>query len=347
MLIADVLLIILLVFCPIVKYDRGGTNYLSKANILPIKGLSVILVFFSHYQSYVNLNSGFLDQSFMWINMWIGQLCVVMFFFYSGYGIWTSFSKNENYIRTFMRHRFLPVWLSFAICVFLFLIENALIGKQYGLTEILLSFTGWTSIGNSNWYMFVTFVLYISFYMCFKFVQHGDDNQLTKHLIIYTMVSFILVVILYFTKDAWWYNTLLCFPAGMWYALAKNKIDDFALRNKSNYFLMLITSLLLLGAIYLLYRWHGVFFIVFSIQFCFVVCVCTMKLHFRSAPLAFLGKHVFSIYILQRLVFNFGQYCGLNEKPRIYFVVCMIVTIVLAVVFDYIFDKCRCRIMRA
>ena len=30
-------------------------------------------------------------------------------------------------------------------------------------------------------------------------------------------------------KDAWWYNTLLLFPLGMWFGLAKPRIDVFLL----------------------------------------------------------------------------------------------------------------------
>ena len=66
MLIAYLILVALMLFCPLVKY---GVNkeYLDPSNTLAIKGFWVIVVFFSHYSSYVELN-GYINSPFVWIN---------------------------------------------------------------------------------------------------------------------------------------------------------------------------------------------------------------------------------------------------------------------------------------
>lgn len=333
-LIAYLILAALLLFCPLVKCG-ANQNYMAPSNTLAIKGFWVIVVFFSHYSSYVEL-SGKADLPFIWINSEIGQICVVMFLFYSGYGIWHSYQNKANYIKTFLKKRFFPTWVSFAICVLLFLIENMFLGIRYNFVDILFSFTGWNSIGNSNWYMFVTFALYILFFLCFRVF----DNKNKKFgLTVYTALCLGLVAILYFTKESWWYNTLLCFPAGMWYAALKNRIDDLLFKRNKNYVLILILSIVLLAGTYFLQQWHGVFFIIYAICFCIFTVVVTMKLTFNSKPLSFIGKHVFSIYILQRLFFNLGQHYGLNERPYLFFALCLICTIMLAVLYDCVFDK--------
>lgn len=341
MLIAYLILAVLMLFCPLIRYNTNR-EYMNSSNTLAIKGFWVIVVFFSHYASYVKLN-GYLNLPFIWINSQIGQLCVVMFLFYSGYGIWYSYQNKTNYIKSFVKRRFLPVWISFAVCVLFFLIENVLLGIKYNFIEILLSFTGWTSIGNSNWYMFITFALYITFFLCFS-IFHTKNNNLG--LIIYSAICCGLVVILYLTKESWWYNTLLCFPAGMWYAVFKNKIDNFAFKTNKNYTLILLTSLASLAIMYFLQRYHGVFYVIYSIVFCIFTIVVTMKLTFNSRPLSFVGKHVFSIYILQRLFFNLGQHYGLNDMPYLYFALSLIGTIMLAVIYDYVFEKCKYKLLK-
>ena len=338
MLITYLILITLMLFCPALKI---GTNkeYIIPANTLPIKGFWVMVVFFCHYSSYVSLNK-WIDLLFIWVNGQVGQICVVMFLFYSGYGIWCSYQNKADYIKTFINKRFLPVWISFAICILLFLTENAFFGMRYDFTEVLLSFTGWTSIGNSNWYMFVTFILYIGFFLCF--CLFSKKSQYVK-LKIFTFMCLGLIIMLYLTKESWWYNTLLCFPMGMWYSAYKNKIDAFAFESNKNYVFMLLSLIALFLITYLLKRWHGVFFILHAVIFALFTVIATMKLTFRSNPLSFVGKHVFSIYILQRLFFNAGQHYGLNEIPYLFFCLSLIGTILLATLYDYAFEKCKYR----
>lgn len=342
MVIAYLILITLFVSFPLVKV---GTNrdYISQTNTAAIKGLFVIVVFFCHYAGYVEFTNTW-DLAFKWINNKIGQLCVVMFLFYSGYGIWYSYVNKANYINTFMKRRFLPVWLSFAVCVLFFWIENIFLGIKYSFTDILLAFTGWTSIGNSNWYMFVTFALYIVFFLCFRMFSKNSNK--IHGLLLYTILCCVLVIFLFVTKESWWYNTLLCFPAGMWFAVMKSKIDEFAFESNTNYLKLFVASFILLAITCLLQQWHSVFFVPLAIQFSICTVVVTMKFTFNSKPLSFCGQHVFSIYILQRLFFNLGQSSGLNQAPYLFFVLCFIGTILFAVGYDYIFGKCKLKLTR-
>lgn len=221
---------------------------------------------------------------------------------------------------------------------FIIFAENVFLGIRYRSTEVILSFTGWTSIGNSNWYMFVTFVLYIVFY--FSFRVFGKKGKLVA-LTAYTTMCMALVGVLYITKESWWYNTLLCFPTGMWYAVLKKRIDDFVFKNSKNYMLVFALAIASFFITYLLKKWHGVFFVLYAISFSMLTAIITMKLTFNNKFLAFVGEHVFSIYILQRLVFRFFQNVGLDKSPYLFFVISLIFTILLAVVYDNMFLKCK------
>ena len=165
----------LLLFIPFPKFITQDNDlyfqYLSKDAILPIKGFSLGLVFFRHFIIYVTLSNSFLDISFIYIDRLLDQLIVTMFFMYSGYGIYESIKiKGSNYIKNFPKRRFLSTWIKFAILICLFLMFDIMMGHKFDLFTIILSFIGWTSIGNSNWFIFVTFVLYILVYISFFWI---------------------------------------------------------------------------------------------------------------------------------------------------------------------------------
>ena len=135
-------------------------DFLQRDQCDSIKGIFILFVFVRHILQYI-IGSGYdfsamPDQLFLKIDRELDQLIVVMFLFYSGYGIMESiFKKKADYIRSMPLKRILPTILNFDVAVFAFFILNQFIGREMSISEILLSFTGWDSIGNSNWYIFV------------------------------------------------------------------------------------------------------------------------------------------------------------------------------------------------
>ena len=333
-------ILLLLLFLPWPIIARDNHEYLSKEQTSVIKGAFVVVVLLCHFNSYVELSNNLPDRLFLRVTGLIGQLCVVMFLFYSGYGIYSSFCKKADYARTFLKKRFLPVYLSFAFCVGLFAIENAIFGWKYSVRENILAFTGWESIGNSNWFMFETFILYLLFFLCFGVLKKSKYDYLK--LIAFSFFCILFVGILFFTKDGdWWYNTLLCFPLGMWYAKYKEHIDLLVFRSKKNYALALIVLLVAFVGFFLLCRKNNIFYIIYSMIFALLVTCITMKVRFRSRVLAFLGQHVFSIYMLQRLPYRIGEYYGINKFPYVYLLISGIATIVIALIYDRLYGKIK------
>lgn len=247
-------------------------------------------------------------------------------------------AKRGGYIRSFLLHRFLPVWLQFAICVLLFFVVNCITGKlaEYSCQQIMLSFTGWTAIGNSNWFMFVTFALYLAVYCSFRIFPKKSD---TFHLIVLTGFSLALLVILYFSKESYWWNTLLCFPLGMWYSHFQKRIDSFMGVAKRYWAtaLPLFSVFILLWFINIRVRSLGKGYIVLAMLFALCVVSLTMKVKIGNRVLGFFGKHVFSIYILQRIPMMILQ--PFISNIYLYFLVCFAVTVGMAVGFDYLFGK--------
>ena len=285
---------------------------LDKEQTTCINGIFVLFVFLSHFGQY---------EIMPWnkLMLAIGQLMVAPFLFYSGYGIMEQIKRRGDvYIDSMPRKRILKFYIHFCMALCIYLVLLFLLDKDYSLSRILLSFTAFSSIGNSNWYVFAILVMYSIVYISFK--------QFKKH----SIASCVLFTLLYMIVmeeikgQDWWYNIILCFPAGMILSKYKNRVCSII--QKPIFFVFMITLALILYSISLPILAYEVI----AICLCFlIVDVCAYK-EIKHDLFHFLGQYVFEIYILQRVSMNlFERY--LNDW--IYLVVCILVTLILAYYF--------------
>lgn len=169
------LLIALLVVSKL-KYSRHGfyDDYLSFDTTNAVKGIFITLVFIKHVTPYI-INSGYvfddtnIGRLFLFINARVGQWIVAMFLFYSGYGVMESIKKKgRDYVTSIPCKRVLTTLVNFDIAVALFAVIAIVLHKNYSLKEYLLSFTGWETVGNSNWYIFIIMLCYLIAFVSFR-----------------------------------------------------------------------------------------------------------------------------------------------------------------------------------
>lgn len=92
-----------------IKKEDYYRDYIDYDGIQPIKGIFILLVFMSHFVQYVELD-GIWDLPYFQIRRYLGQLIVVPFLFYSGYGIAESIrKKGSGYINRMPVSRILKV----------------------------------------------------------------------------------------------------------------------------------------------------------------------------------------------------------------------------------------------
>lgn len=346
MILIYVLLILLLyIDCkPCLTINSFNDGYLSVDTCAIIKGFFVILVFLRHGIQYITCTKNLLNNLFFIVDSYSGQLIVAMFLFYSGYGIYESFKrKKEQYVKSFFVHRFIPTYCNFFICVFFYFLLSVAINEDYSIKRIILAFIGWDDIGNSNWYMFVTFVLYILFYICFN----NCKSDFIK-ILIFSVLSFVLAVILYFVKPSYWYNTLLCFSLGLWWSYKKESIEKFLFFSKKNYYLAVLISIVCFIFLFFLSINISELYIILSCSFSISVCLFTMKIKINRIGCIFslLGNHVFSIYILQRLFFIIFSRLGMNVYPYVFLSISFLAVITLSLFYDYVFNAVRKKITK-
>lgn len=293
-----------------------------------INGIFVILVFMSHFCQYIDTASISYFKPYLFLRAHLGQLIVAPFLFYSGYGIMEQIQKKGNeYVNDIPRKRVIRIWLHFALAVLLFLIVDVLIGDYYSTNQIILSFFAWESIGNSNWYIFAILCMYIATYVGFKCC-----SQKKTSIILVGAFSCIYIVTMHFFKDgSWWYDTVLCYPAGMALSYSKDKFQRCIERYKLP---ALITCALITLFLYmLLYMLQGniISHELLAIVFCFDIILICSFIRIENQVLLFLGKHTFEIYILQRIPMILLQ--NRNGGGYAYLILSFICTIVISILF--------------
>lgn len=318
---------ILLLFIPSEK-KTFYSDYLSIRQTNVIKGFFLLLVFMSHFCQYAPVNTK-ADYFYQLWRMHSGQLLVTLFLFYSGYGTFiTVKSKGMAYVQKMPVHRILKTLVNFDAAVCIYLIMQYLRGNSYSIKKILLSLTGWESIGNSNWYIFVMLILYIAAWLTFYVFDCAELPALTGITIMTVLGMYFLSIF----KEGYWYNTMMCFPLGMWYAYGKDRIDQW-MQNKKIYLYSFLVCLL---AFITAYRTRGSLFMytIWTITFSVGVVLFTMKVEMRNRLLEWTGKNLFPLYIMQRIPMILLQHTRLAERyVYLYAFVCLILMYVLGFAF--------------
>lgn len=328
------IMIVLLLMCAAgITFAEPGkyyTDYCSPRKSNALKGIFVLIVFVSHIRAYMPINAG--DKVAVTVVTFLGQLMVVPFLFYSGYGVMESIRKKGiAYTKKLPVHRALKTLLHFDIAVLLYLVLNFVLGREVTLKNFLLSLVCWKSIGNSNWYIFAMVAVYLITAASFLTVR--KTHYLAAALT--TALSVVLIVILMPYRPDYCYNTILCYCLGMWYSLFREKIEALVMRNEIMYFAVL-------AVVFVAFRWVSHRTAVstwvyqgYAMLFMILVSVLGMKVSLDNGFLQFLGKHTFSIYILQRIPMMLLSNLGLYQGDKVsMFIVSFLLTCVISVVFD-------------
>lgn len=319
-----------------VRFSRFHDDYMGVGQSTAIKGVFALLIVFSHMNSYL-APGGFLDEPYRQIMTMIGQLMVTLFFFYSGYGIFKSWQKKPNYSEGFFRKRVLKVLVHFDLAVALFAVLNLILGIQQTKRSWLLCWFAWGSIGNSNWFVFDTLVFYLITLAAMLLIRRiRYKTQVFCTLITVLCVAFWFGMRKLRGAETWWYDTVLCFPAGLWYGLLQDKIDALAKKT-----LLWWGGLLCIGAAFLmLYLRRGdiVMYTLCTAVFCVLLVWITMKVRFQNPVLLWLGKRSFSIYILQRIPMILFTYLGWNANKPLFVTLTLVTVFPLAAGFTWVLN---------
>ena len=328
------LAILIILACLGVKKSSSQDMCLKKEQTDAIKGLFIMIVFYCHIIPYLTSAgvqfSPILDiPANHLVCQRTGQLMVVMFLFYSGYGVTESIqSKGKEYIKSIPLKRILSTLINYDIAIVIIFIINLILGIQHTPKQYILTLIAWDSIGLSNWYIFAILYCYLASYISFSVNKNLRNAFL---LTISLLLLYILLIVRLKGPDkSFWFNTIMAYPVGMAVSIYKKSI--FSLLEK--HYLPSLAVLTILFVLSFHYRSiNSTVYQITSVIFAFLVFVITYKLVIESHILTWCGKNLFQIYIYQRLpmiviLHLFPQMVRLH--PYFYLSCCLAITILLA-----------------
>lgn len=341
MVIYLILLALLCLTSVKISLGNGFNDYMSPRETGAIKGVFVIIVLLSHIRQYVHLEASPFNTPYSEFMAYLGQLMVVMFLFYSGYGVALGIQNKEGYIRSLPIKRAFKVFLHFALAVLLFAAVSFCLGKEVTLKKLLCSFLGLDAFGNSAWFIFVIVILYLLTFAAFVFI---GKNHMIAGTAVTTLLcaAAVLVIRAWKGSDYWWYDTIMCYPLGMWFALAKPRIDKLILPDFSKWFACTASVAVIFSFLKYLMPCYGNtrrLFIPASLFFALLIVLISMRVKIGNDVLCWFGKRVFGIYILQRIPMMLLSHFGANEKPFLFTAAVFALTIVIAEIFERATDK--------
>lgn len=318
-------------------------DYISKESTNAVNGIFAFLIVMGHFVTYYTQYSA-CDLPYIDVRSFLGQMVVSTFFVYSGYGIYESVKKKgPKYIAGFPKNRIPKLLLHLDVAVVVFLLLFLILGYEVSPLKFFLSLIGWEYIGNNNWFVFATLVFYIITFVSFMVFR---KNRVLP-LITVSALTVVYIIVIKDFKPTYWYNSAICFPIGMWYSFFKDGIEKVVMKNNLTYCFSLALSIALFVGVRC--YWGGfanlTTYLFSCVLFALSIILITMKIKFGNKILDWLGNHAFSIYMLQRIPMIILYKTGfLQNQPHISFVITVLVTMIVAGLFDKLTGFIDCRI---
>ena len=182
-----------------------------------IQGFAAVAIIFHHMTQDLMDRSGplmFLSEC--------GVLFVGIFFFFSGYGLYTSLKTKQDYLKGFLKKRLVTVLIPFYMCNFVFVIAACIGGAKFEGKELFYVLSGWTLLNNHMWYIVEIAILYLIFFILYRLIKNRTVATVLMSAFVLGMMYFSLQLAhgkdyscRYWFMGEWWYNASFLFVVGI------------------------------------------------------------------------------------------------------------------------------------
>ena len=198
----------------------------------PLKGFAAVSIIIHHLSQELADKAGPLE-----VFQSLGVLFVGFFFFFSGYGLYTSLKTKENYLKGFIRHRLTAVLVPFYTCNIIFVISKCIEGRRFKPAELPAVLSGWSMINSHMWYIVEIVILYLLFYLFYRFIKNRTAATIAMCISVVLMMAGSLMLChgedyscSYWFMGEWWYNATFLFVIGIIFSRHEEGLRRFARR---------------------------------------------------------------------------------------------------------------------
>ena len=229
-LILIALILILVVGAKLPGKAKWHEEPLSLGNAKAIQGFCAVAIIIHHLAQDLMEGAGVL--SFF---SELGVLFVGVFFFFSGYGLYTSLKSKDNYLKGFLKKRLTAILVPFYVCILIFVTFACIAGQTFNWKEALEVISGWILINSHMWYIVEILILYLAFYFIYRFIKNRAAATAVMAIFVAVLTAGSLLLghgaegaCTYWFQGEWWYNTTFAFVLGIIVSQNAEKLRSFA-----------------------------------------------------------------------------------------------------------------------
>lgn len=154
----------------------------------------------------------------------IGYFLVGFFLLCSGYGLYVSWKRKENYLKGFIRRRVLPLVVAFYVTEWIFLVVRLLMGEKIDTPRIIYYIIGLQQANPNAWFVIAMPIFYLMFYLCFRFIKKEGwaITGVFALILCWVLIGCATDHNDWWMKGEWWYNSALFFPLGLLFGKYKD-----------------------------------------------------------------------------------------------------------------------------
>lgn len=293
----------------------------------------------------------------------LGVLFVGIFFFFSGYGLYTSLKTKENYLKGFLKKRLVTILVPFYMCILVFTAAACIGGMKFTPVQLVGILSGWFLINQHMWYIVEIAILYLAFYIIYRLIKNRTAATVVMGIFVIAMMAGSLM--LAHGKDMsasgwfqgeWWYNSSFLFVIGIIVSKHSEGLRRIARKGYIIWLLVLAALLALLGpqTVYMLRRysyWSEIpgetraildklrclsVQLPWIISFVLFLLLIMMRVRFGNPVLKFLGSISLELYLIHNLFLK-----GLHDNamfnvksPGMYCILTILLAIGLATIIS-------------
>lgn len=265
-------------------------------------------------------------------------ISVGYFFFVSGFGLAHSYHTKCNYLDTFIRHRIIRL-IALALGSLVLVTIIAYLSPMYtdfrSIPTTLLAYPR-VMLVRTNWYMRELLILYIFFYIVFRFFQKH------KYIMLFTLIVALCIVLYFMGYTRCWFASIFCFPLGIIYYDHSETINNMLIERKGKlYPAILILSGVLLSSIdypaitSLPFEKTEMIYALFNNLLCigFISLLLTLLIYYTPGNTisAFLTSIATEIYLFQFVFVDMAEKQDISYPVKVVFVLTADIVIALIV----------------
>lgn len=285
--------------------------------------------------------------------VYIGYIFVAMFFFCSGYGMYTSSRSKVGFFKGYYKRILMLLVPTVVMWLVFFTIERV---KGMHIYPPV-----WLNTYDYIWFVPALIFMYIFFYLSFHLIK--NEKAGVALMIAGTIIYFILCY--YFSPGTWWYNTHHLFVVGIIVGRHKEGIMSGV---KKLYPLWIVLSLIITAAFFYIsnYYWQFITLIgktyddsthrtvellgqvISAFSATFLVFLIGMKIKIGNRLLKLLGAFTLEIYLVHPLFVQLFSFAFLQntvkplyhiQDPFLYVAAVMAVSVPIAFLLHKVIKK--------